>query len=97
MNKKKASFICFLVWFTGIILLIVADQACKILDSIKIKGHIRDDAYYGCAGVAVSGKQRNGIWHASGTSDAFSCTVHSFCAVMLWLSSEFPKQDITFH
>ena len=38
MNKKKASFICFLVWFTGIILLIVADQAAKYWAVSKLKG-----------------------------------------------------------
>ena len=37
MNKKKASFICFLVWFTGIILLIVADQAAKYWAVSKLK------------------------------------------------------------
>ena len=38
MNKKKAAFICFLVWFTGIILLIVADQAAKYWAVSKLKG-----------------------------------------------------------
>ena len=38
MNKKKASFICFLVWFTGIILLIVAEQAAKYWAVSKLKG-----------------------------------------------------------
>ena len=38
MNKKKTSFICFLVWFTGIILLIVADQAAKYWAVSKLKG-----------------------------------------------------------
>ena len=37
MNKKKTSFICFLVWFTGIILLIVADQAAKYWAVSKLK------------------------------------------------------------
>ena len=41
MNKKKASFICFLVWFTGIILLKVDDpdteQLVKALRSLSFK------------------------------------------------------------
>lgn len=89
MNKKKASFICFLVWFTGIILLIVADQAAKYWAVSKLKGTSGMTLITGVLELQYLENRGMAFGMLQGTSDAFSCTVHSFlrCNVVAFLQN----------
>ena len=91
MNKKKASFICFLVWFTGIILLIVADQSAKYRAAAIFTGtsgmtlitRVLELQYLENRGMAFGMLQ--------GRQMLFLVLCIAFCAVMLWLFFRIPK------
>ena len=91
MNKKKASFICFLVWFTGIILLIVADQAAKYWAVSKLKGTSGMTLITGVLELQYLENRGMAFGMLQGRQMLFLVLCIAFCAVMLWLFFRIPK------
>lgn len=91
MNKKKASFICFLVWFTGIILLIVADQAAKYWAVSKLKGTSGMTIITGVLELQYLENRGMAFGMLQGRQMLFLVLCIAFCAVMLWLFFRIPK------
>ena len=87
MNKKKASFICFLVWFTGIILLIVADQAAKYWAVSKLKGTSGMTLITGVLELQYLENRGMAFGMLQGRQMLFLVLCIAFCAVMLWLQN----------
>ena len=91
MNKKKASFICFLGWFTGIILLIVADQAAKYWAVSKLKGTSGMTLITGVLELQYLENRGMAFGMLQGRQMLFLVLCIAFCAVMLWLFFRIPK------
>ena len=85
MNKKKTSFICFLVWFTGIILLIVADQAAKYWAVSKLKETSGMTLIPGVLELQYLENRGMAFGMLQGRQMLFLVLCIVFCAAMLWL------------
>lgn len=91
MNKKKISFICFLVWFTGIILLIVADQAAKYWAVSKLKETSGMTLIPGVLELQYLENRGMAFGMLQGRQMLFLVLCIVFCAAMLWLFFRIPK------
>ena len=91
MNKKKTSFICFLVWFIGIILLIVADQAAKYWAVSKLKGTSGMTIIPGVLELQYLENRGMAFGMLQGRQMLFLVLCTFFCIALLWLFYKIPK------
>ena len=91
MNKKKTSFICFLVWFIGIILLIVADQAAKYWAVSKLKGTSGMTIIPGVLELQYLENRGMAFGMLQGRQMLFLVLCMFFCIALLWIFYKIPK------
>ncbi len=69
-SQQNSQIWFILLWSGGITILISDRSGNKTSGSITVKGKSGYHSDPRCSRVAVSGKQRNGFWNASGATDS---------------------------